>query len=152
MDAEDSTIAAIMARVPHPPSPEGPGDDAAVLTEGRAVGPGGTRSIGARRVVTMDLLLEGTHFLAAHPPEALGWKALMVNLSDVAAMGAVPESFCLGLGLPRAWDGPRRTRWVEAFAEGLGEAARAAGVALVGGDTVGTTAGITLQFGQNHTR
>jgi thiamine-monophosphate kinase len=138
MDAEDSTIAAIMARVPHPPSPEGPGDDAAILAE---AGAGGPR---ARRVVTMDLLLEGTHFLASHPPEALGWKALMVNLSDVAAMGAVPEGFCLGLGLPRAWDAAQRTRWVEAFAEGLGDAARAAEVALVGGDTVGTAAGISL--------
>ncbi len=133
LNAEDWTIAAIAARVPHPPSPAGPGDDAAIVT-----------AAGGVVALTTDLLIEETHFLAAHPPEALGWKSLMVNLSDVAAMGAVATGFCLGLGLPRRWPGSLRRRWVEGFADGLGAAARQADVMLVGGDTVRADAGVVI--------
>jgi len=118
--SEDEIIQAIVATVPHAAAPEGPGDDAALVPAGPA------------RVLTTDALVEGTHFVRAHPPEALGWKALAVNLSDVAAMGATPEAFTLALALPEGLG----ARWVEAFAAGLGACARAAGVVIAGGDTV----------------
>jgi len=114
---EDTIIATVLAATPHRPAPEGPGDDAA--------------RVGAR-VITTDLLVEGTHFVRAHPPELLGWKALAVNLSDVAAMGARAEAFTLALGVPRDVD----DTWVRAFAAGLGACARWADVVVAGGDTV----------------
>jgi len=126
---EAGIINTILAHVPHAEPPAGPGDDAAALPP---VPPGATR------VLTTDVLVEGTHFLRSHPPEALGWKALAVNLSDVNAMGASAEAFTLTLGLP---DDPARgdaaiDAWITAFARGLGACARAAGVVVVGGDTV----------------
>jgi thiamine-monophosphate kinase len=127
--SEDELIAVICAACPHPAPPAGPGDDAAILQDS----PG-------RRVLTCDALIEGTHFLRAHPPWALGFKTLMVNLSDLAAMGAVSEAFVLTVGLPR--DVP--LLWWRRFAEGLGDAARAAGVVLAGGDTVRSDCGIAL--------
>ncbi|MCC6620103.1 MAG: thiamine-phosphate kinase [Deltaproteobacteria bacterium] len=118
--SEDEIIATIVAAVPHAPPPAGPGDDAAILAPGPA------------RALTTDALVEGTHFVRGHPPEALGWKALAVNLSDVAAMGATPEAFTLALALPPGLD----EGWVRAFAAGLGACARGAGVSIAGGDTV----------------
>lgn len=129
MSGEDLIIARVLAEVPCPPPPAGPGDDAAVVGD---------------QVVTTDLLVEGTHFLRGHPPELLGWKALAVNLSDVAAMGATPSAFTLGLGLPRDLGGAARDGWVEAFARGLGDCARAHGVVVVGGDTVSAPGGIVI--------
>lgn len=117
---EDAWITRVLARVPTSPSPAGPGDDAAVL------------GAGATRVVTTDALVEGVHFLGTHPPFALGWKTLVVNLSDVAAMGAVPEAFTLAMALPEGLD----PAWFDAFADGLGACARAANVVVAGGDTV----------------
>lgn len=122
-------IDAVCAAVPVPALPEGPGDDAALVR----VPPAGA-------VVTTDALVEGVHFLRAHPAEALGWKALAVNLSDVAAMGARPTAFlltaCVPDDLPAAW-------W-RAFSAGLGACARAAGAVLVGGDTVRSPGGLVL--------
>jgi thiamine-monophosphate kinase len=66
-----------------------------------------------------------------HPPAALGWKALAVNLSDVAAMGSTPEAFTLSMALPADLD----PAWLDAFAEGLGDCARDR-ARLAGGDTV----------------
>ncbi len=79
---------------------------------------------------TQDTLAEGVHFAVGADPEALGHKALAVNLSDLAAMGAEPAWFSLGLTLPQA-----DTAWVAAFAHGMAVLARAHGVRLVGGDT-----------------
>ena len=117
---ENGLIAALLERVPHATGLEGPGDDCALLPPA------------LRRVITTDALIEGTHFLRAHPPEALGYKALAVNLSDVAAMGARPEAFLLSIGLPD--DLP--IGWWEAFCAGLGACAREHGVVVAGGDTV----------------
>ena len=125
--SESGLIATLLSRVPRVLGHEGPGDDAAVLP------PRG------QRVITTDALIEGTHFLRAHPPEALGYKALAVNLSDVAAMGATPEAFVISVALPPLPDG-----WWEAFCDGLGTCAREAGVVVVGGDTVRSPAGIAL--------
>jgi thiamine-monophosphate kinase len=86
---------------------------------------------GMELVVVTDALVEGTHFppgLAAH---AIGHRALAVNLSDLAAMGAVPRWATLALSLPAG-----TAAFVSGFAAGLLDLAAASGVALVGGDTV----------------
>ncbi|MFO0750254.1 MAG: thiamine-phosphate kinase [Myxococcota bacterium] len=128
---EDALIRAILAAVPHLAAPDGPGDDAAVVMRADAA-----------RVVTTDALIEGTHFLRGHPPEALGWKSLAVNLSDVGAMGARAEAFTLALALPRGLD----RAWVDAFARGLGACARASGVVIAGGDTVASPGPIVVSI------
>lgn len=125
---EAALIAAVVRACPTRSPPEGPGDDAALIPAG------------PRRVLTIDALVEGTHFLRAHPPALLGLKALSVNLSDVAAMGAEPEAFALAVALPP--DLP--AAWWRAFAEGLGAYATAAGVYLAGGDTVRASGPLTL--------
>lgn len=108
----------------------GIGDDAAVLR------PCARRSRGAPHsaewVLTCDAFLENVHFLTrVHPPEAVGFKVLARATSDVAAMGAVPRFFLLGLALPG-----RRTRvWLDKFLSGMARAARRFGLVLVGGDT-----------------
>ncbi len=92
-------------------------------------------------LVTTDLMEEGTHFLREwHPPRLLGRKLLTVNLSDLDASGARPVGFTLTLALPPDLD----PAWVDALLEGLAEAAREAGIPVLGGDTVGRPAGIGL--------
>jgi thiamine-monophosphate kinase len=96
---------------------------------------------GQRILVTTDVMEEGQHFrLAWHPPELLGRKLLMVNLSDLDASGAVPAGFTLTLAL-----GPElESGWLERFLDGLAAAAAAAGVTVIGGDTVGRPSGLGL--------
>jgi thiamine-monophosphate kinase len=102
--------------------PLGIGDDAAILAP---------RS-GYELAVTLDALHEDVHFrLATTDARSLGHKALVVNLSDLAAMGARPLGFVLGLGLPPELE----PRVLEGFAGGLLAAARASSCPLVGGDT-----------------
>lgn len=92
-------------------------------------------------VMTMDTLVVGVHFFAATDPEGLGHKALAVNLSDLAAMGATPAWATLALTLPKADED-----WLERFCRGLFALADRYGVELVGGDTThGPTTVITLQ-------
>ena len=98
----------------------GVGDDAALLAPGA----------GMALAVSTDLLVEGTHFRAGDDPRALGHKALAVNLSDMAAMGAAPRWALLALSLPQADEG-----WIAAFATGFFALAARHGVGLVGGDT-----------------
>jgi thiamine-monophosphate kinase len=92
-------------------------------------------------LVTTDLMEEGQHFrLDWHPPAMLGRKLLMVNLSDLDASGATATGFTLTLALGRDLD----PRWLEGFLDGLGRAAREAGVPVTGGDTVGRARGLGL--------
>ncbi|MDR2155307.1 MAG: thiamine-phosphate kinase [Burkholderiaceae bacterium] len=102
----------------------GIGDDCALLRP----------ALGMALAVSSDMLVEGRHFFADVDPAALGHKALAVNLSDLAAMGAEPLAFTLALALPpeRAGD----SAWLTAFACGLHALAAAHGCPLVGGDTV----------------
>ena len=93
-------------------------------------------------VVTTDALVAGVHFFADDPPGAIAKKALRVNLSDLAAKGAEPLGFQLALALPRGWT----PAWLEAFAAGLGEDARAFACPLLGGDTVATPGPLTLSI------
>ncbi|GAA4329523.1 thiamine-phosphate kinase [Pigmentiphaga soli] len=115
---------------PAPAGVLGVGDDCALLPPAR----------GALAVST-DLLLEGRHFFADVDPEALGHKALAVNLSDLAAMGAAPTAFVLGLALPAADDA-----WLEGFSRGLFALADAHGCALVGGDTTRSAGGVAISI------
>ena len=85
---------------------------------------------GEQVATSTDLLLEGRHFFPDVDPRALGHKALAVNLSDLAAMGARPIGCVLGLALPRL-DEP----WLAAFADGFHALAAAHGCPLIGGDT-----------------
>lgn len=96
------------------------GDDAALM---RA-------SPGMQLAVSTDMLVAGTHFFADADAALLGWKALAVNVSDIAAMGAEPRWALLAIALPAADEA-----WIAAFAGGLFDCARAYGVELVGGDT-----------------
>ena len=76
------------------------------------------------------MLIEGRHFLPGADPRALGHKALAVNLSDLAAMGAAPRWATLALGLPQADEA-----WLAGFSEGFFALAERHGVDLIGGDT-----------------
>lgn len=90
--------------------------------------------------VSMDTLVEGVHFFADVSPEALGFKSLAVNLSDLAAMGAEPAWFTLALTLPDSDD-----FWLQGFATGLARAATDHNIQLVGGDTTRGPRTISIQ-------
>ncbi len=85
---------------------------------------------GQQLVVSSDMLVEGRHFLLGADAFKLGHKALAVNLSDLAAMGAQPLAFTLALALPAA-----NAAWLENFSTGLFALAEAHGIELIGGDT-----------------
>ena len=80
--------------------------------------------------ISCDTLVENVHFFPSIPPQALGYKSLAVNLSDLAAMGAEPAWMTLALTLPNVDE-----EWLANFSAGLFEAAEYYGVALIGGDT-----------------
>ena len=107
----------------------GIGDDAALTR----VAPG------RQLVACTDTLVAGVHFPLDAAPEDVGWKSLAVNLSDLAAMGAVPAWALLALTLPDA-----DARFVESFAAGFAALARAHDVALIGGDTTQGPLSITV--------
>jgi thiamine-monophosphate kinase len=85
---------------------------------------------GLELAVTTDMLVEGRHFLPGADAYSLGHKALAVNLSDLAAMGAAPRWATLGLALPAADEA-----WLAEFSRGFFALADRHGVDLVGGDT-----------------
>ena len=107
----------------------GIGDDAAVtrIPQGQAL------------VTTTDTLISGVHFLADTAPHAIAQKAMAVNLSDLAAMGAEPAWISLSLSLPEVDES-----WLESFSEGLREHAIYYSVQLIGGDTVQGPLAITI--------
>ncbi len=92
-------------------------------------------------VLTTDALVEGVHFLPGAPPHSLGHRALAVNLSDIAAMGASPAWALLSLNLPRADEA-----WLREFARGFGRLAQQHGVALVGGNLSRGPLAISVQL------
>ncbi|MFA7681158.1 MAG: thiamine-phosphate kinase [Pigmentiphaga sp.] len=113
---------------PVPAGVLGPGDDCALLPPS-----------GQSLAISTDLLIEGRHFFPDVHPRALGHKALAVNLSDLAAMGAQPLGCVLGLALPSLDEA-----WLSEFSAGWYALADAAACPLVGGDTTRSVAGITL--------
>lgn len=98
----------------------GVGDDAALI---RA-------NAGTELAISIDTLVEGTHFFANADPQSLGHKALAVNLSDMAAMGATPRWALLALTLPRV-----NESWLKEFSRGFHALAKRYNVELIGGDT-----------------
>ena len=98
----------------------GIGDDCAVFTP----------TAGTQLCISSDMLVEGRHFFPDVNPEALGHKALAVNLSDLAACGATPRAFTLALALPEV-----NEAWLEGFSRGLFALADLHNCTLIGGDT-----------------
>ncbi len=107
----------------------GIGDDAALLAP----------RPGHELAVTTDTLIAGRHFPLATSPYDIGWKALAVNLSDLAAMGAEPRWFTLALSLPDA-----DAAWLQEFARGLQALAQEYRIVLIGGDTTRGPLSITI--------
>ncbi|WP_422450187.1 MULTISPECIES: thiamine-phosphate kinase [unclassified Endozoicomonas] len=89
---------------------------------------------------SLDTLVEGVHFPGECDPFALGYRALAVSLSDLAAMGADPHSFTLGLTLPRVSE-----LWLKEFSEGLAQLAQRFKIPLIGGDTTKGPLTLSLQ-------
>ena len=98
----------------------GVGDDCAIINP----------SPGMQLAISSDMLVEGRHFFHDVSPYSLGHKALAVNLSDLAACGAMPVGFTLALALPRI-----NEAWLQEFSRGLWTLADAHGCELIGGDT-----------------
>jgi thiamine-monophosphate kinase len=95
---------------------------------------------GERLVVTADALVEGVHFLAGDPPDLVARKLLRCNLSDLAAMAAIPVAYVMTMALPPRCDDD----WVARFAQGLAIDQAEFGIHLLGGDSVSTPGPITL--------
>nr|WP_235837967.1 thiamine-phosphate kinase [Chitinasiproducens palmae] len=98
----------------------GQGDDCALVVP----------APGTQLAISTDMLVSGRHFLPDTDPYGLGHKALAVNLSDLAAMGAEPRAFTLALALPNA-----DPTWLAAFSDGMYALAAEHGCRLIGGDT-----------------
>jgi thiamine-monophosphate kinase len=112
----------------------GVGDDCALISV----------ASGCELAISTDTLVSGTHFFADADAEKLGHKALAVNLSDLAAMGAVPRYATLALTLPRADEA-----WLEKFSRGFFKLADQFEVELIGGDTTSGPLSITITvFGE----
>lgn len=107
-------------------------DDAALV----APGPG------QQLAVTTDALVAGVHFFGDEPASLIARKALRVNLSDLAAMGATPLAYTLALALPPDRDEP----WLADFAAGLAADQTEFGISLAGGDSVSTPGALTLSI------
>ncbi len=114
----------------HPEIIQGIGDDAAIW-----------QCEGATLVTSVDTMLEGRHFFPDCSPDDLAYKALAVNLSDFAAMGATPRWFTLALTLPKADE-----LWLERFSASLFNLAQEFNLALIGGDTTQGPLSVTIQI------
>ena len=130
---EFEIIARYFARQPvaRPDVALGIGDDAAVVNV----------PLGQQLVVSTDTLVAGVHFPENTDAASIGHKALAVNLSDIAAMGAAPAWYTLNLSLPQ-FD----PAWLEGFCTGLFDLARRHNVALIGGDTTRGPLTISIQI------
>ncbi|HWE16343.1 MAG TPA: thiamine-phosphate kinase [Hyphomicrobiaceae bacterium] len=121
LHGEDAIIALLAPLASGAPGAFGLKDDCALLTP----------EPGTDFVLKTDPVAEGVHFLAGDAPEDIAWKALAVNVSDLAAKGATPVGYLMALSFPEA---PSRG-WLSAFAAGLKEAQGQFGCHLLGGDT-----------------
>ena len=114
---------------PAPGDMLGVGDDCALFSA----------PAGMQVATSTDLLIEGRHFFSDVDPTALGHKALAVNLSDLAAMGARPIGCVLGLALPAIDE-----VWLASFAQGFHALAQRHGCPLLGGDTTRSLQGLSI--------
>lgn len=114
----------------NPSSVLGIGDDAAVIDAGNGY-----------QLVSTDMLIEGIHFdLSFTPLEHLGYKAVAVNVSDIAAMNGIPRQITVSLGLSNRFS----VEAVDALYQGIAYACRDYGMDLVGGDTTAAPAGLLI--------
>lgn len=130
---EEELIHYLSAQFPSRNAIVGIGDDCAVipLENGRS------------QLITTDAMVEGVHFIREQiSPSDLGYKTVAVSVSDIAAMGGVPEYGFLTLALPGATD----TVWLKSVIEGIGQACSQWNLQLLGGDTVGSKRDIFLSF------
>jgi len=119
-------------KLTQPSSVKGVGDDAAVVDNG-----------GNRTLVTTDLLLEGIHFdLVYTPLKHLGYKAAVVNFSDIYAMNGKPQQITVSLGISKRFS----VEDLEDFYNGLKLACEIYGVDIVGGDTTSSLTGFTVSI------
>ncbi|GAA6212364.1 thiamine-phosphate kinase [Hyphomicrobiales bacterium 4NK60-0047b] len=98
-------------------------------------------------IISKDILIAGQHFFEIDDPKDIAYKALAVNLSDIAAKGAKPLSFMLGIAFPEA----PGAKWAESFVQGLKMAMQQFDLSLLGGDTTGTKGPLVVSitiFGQ----
>jgi thiamine-monophosphate kinase len=129
--SEQDLIARYFAPLAHDfPGAYGLMDDAAVIEP----------PPGADLVVTTDALVAGVHFFSDDAPADIAWKALAVNVSDLAAKGAAPLAYSLALALPP----PPSMEFLAGFSAGLAEAQRHFGIVLSGGDTTATRGGALM--------
>lgn len=115
----DAIVAALADSASAPHVRLGPGDDAAVIAT----------PTDAETVASIDTLLEGTHFPVDAPPREIGYRAMAVSLSDLAAMGAEPSYVLVALTLPHS-----DAAWLEALAAGMADASRVYAAPIVGGN------------------
>lgn len=87
-------------------------------------------------VLSKDMMVEGVHYDDSTSPENLAKKLLRVNLSDLAAMGASPRGYLLGLSLPSIYSQYQQEQWLASFTAGLREDQEVYNISLLGGDTV----------------
>lgn len=106
-------------------------DDAAVLA-----------SIPGKLVLSADAMVEGVHFPAGEAPDLIARKLLRTNLSDLAAMGALPLGYLLTIAVPRTTP----EAWFESFAKGLATDQAAFGLKLLGGDSTSTPGPVTVSL------
>jgi thiamine-monophosphate kinase len=127
---EDRLVARITRDLPTNPLVRvGAGDDCAVLGRPRD----------ARwQLLKTDAVLEGVHFLPGEDMARVGWKALCRTISDIAAMGGVPEHALITVALPSQWE----VSQLDALYRGLGKAALQFGVSIVGGETSRSPGGL----------
>ena len=136
--ADDPTLPAEFALIARHFRPlAGPGaldlqDDAALLTP----------PPGRDLVLTVDAMVAGVHFLADDPPDLVARKLLRVNLSDLAAKGAVPLGYLMTVSTPRNTP----DAWFAGFAAGLAQDQATFGIALLGGDTTSTPGPLSLSL------
>ncbi|NPC91669.1 thiamine-phosphate kinase [Bacillus sp. WMMC1349] len=109
----------------------GIGDDAAVY-ESKA---------GYEEVVCVDTMVDGVHFLSSHSsPADIGYKALAVNISDIAAMGGYPKFYLVSLAIPSDWNEAA----IEIMYEEMNKLAKLYKMDLIGGDTVSTNGPLVI--------
>ena len=130
MTGEFELIDMIKAGIDLPDGFVGIGDDCAHLPEAE----------GLKTLVSTDMLLEGVHFLRKVKPELTGWKAAVVNMSDIAACGGAPKGIFLSLAVPDNLEGS----WVSAFIDGFKAACRKYSFPLLGGDTCESSSDICI--------
>lgn len=124
--AREQTLIDRLRRIATAPEARGLADDAALLDG---------------LVISHDSIAEGVHFLPGDPPASVGWKLAAVNLSDLAAKGAMPAAALLSLTL--AGDG----EWEDRFLDGLEAACESYGLPLIGGDTISLVPGAPRVLG-----